>query len=281
MTSEGIDATGTTPTDFEKDTAAKPLGEGRYEINLSDRWWIGRGPNGGYVAALMLRAMTAEVDSTRSGQPLPARSLTVHFLLPPSTGPARVEVTIEHAGHVTAFLSARLVQDGEVKAKAMSVFSGEREGPAFNQSKMPDAPAPDDLEEMDTEQAPVAVFGRYRAKFIEGFPGEARERAETMGWIRLRDEQAVDPVLAAAVLDVWYPAPFVVFKKPPFAPTLEYTVHFPRTIPGPCPPDWNLIRLTAEESAEGHFSEDAELWSRDGKLLAKARQMALLRHRKG
>ena len=50
-------------TDFEKDTAAEPLGEGRYAINLSDRWWVGRVPNGGYVAALVLRAMTVESES--------------------------------------------------------------------------------------------------------------------------------------------------------------------------------------------------------------------------
>lgn len=267
-------------TGFEQDTAAESLGDGRYAINLSERWWIGRGPNGGYVAALMLRAMTAETGTLETPEPLPARSLTVHFLRPPEAGAAEIEVTIEHAGRVTAFLSARMVQDGEVKAKAMSVFSGEREGPAFDCSVMPEVPGPDELDEWDTEQAPVAVFGRYRAKFIKGFPGEDADRAETMGWIRLRDEQPVDPVLAAAVLDVWYPAPFVVFKDPPFAPTLEYTVHFPRTIPEPGPPDWNLIRLTAEEATEGHFSEDAELYSRDGRLLAKARQMALLRHRK-
>lgn len=267
-------------TDFEKDTAAEPLGDGRYAINLSDRWWIGRGPNGGYVAALMLRALTEEVNSLTPEDRLPPRSLNVHFLRPPKARPAKIEVTVEHAGRVTVFLSARMIQDDEVKAQAMAVFSGERDGPAFDKSQMPEAPAPEELDEMDTEQAPVAVFGRYRAKFVKGIPGEAREKAETMGWIRLRDEQPVDPVLAAAVLDVWYPAPFVVFKELPFAPTLEYTVHFPRTIPEPGPPDWNLIRLTAEEGVEGHFSEDAELWSRDGKLLAKARQMALLRHRK-
>ena len=267
-------------TDFEKDTAADPLGDGRYAINLSDRWWVGRGPNGGYVAALVLRAMTHEAASLGTDSPLPARSRTVHFLRPPVAGPAEVEVTVEHHGHVTAFLSARLVQDGETKAKSLAVFSGEREGPSFDRSEMPAAPSPEELDEWDTEQAPVAVFGRYRAKFIRGFPGEAGENAETMGWIRLRDEQPVDPVLAAAVLDVWYPAPFVVFSELPFAPTLEYTVHFPRAIPEPGDPDWNLIRLTAEEGTEGHFSEDAELWSRDGKLLAKARQMALLRHRR-
>lgn len=266
------------PTAFEQDTAAAPLGEGRYAITLSDRWWVGRGPNGGYVAALMLRAMTGEVASLDESPSLPPRSLTVHFLLRPEAGPAEIEVTLEHAGRATCFLSARMVQDGEIKAKAMAVFSGERDGPSFDNSSMPQVPPPEELDEWDTEQAPVAVFGRYRAMMIKGLPGEAGDRAETMGWIRLRDEQPVDPVLAAAVLDVWYPAPFVVFKEIPFAPTLEYTVHFPREIPEPGPPDWCLIRLTSEEGTEGHFTEDAELWSRDGRLLAKARQMALLRH---
>nr|HMS73190.1 hypothetical protein [Baekduia sp.] len=61
------------PTGFEQDTAADPLGEGRYSINLSDRWWVGRGPNGGYVAALVWRAMTAEAASLAAEEPLPAR----------------------------------------------------------------------------------------------------------------------------------------------------------------------------------------------------------------
>ncbi|MCC6755106.1 MAG: thioesterase family protein [Solirubrobacterales bacterium] len=265
-------------TGFEQDTAASPQGEGRYAIHLSDRWWIGRGPNGGYVAALMLRAITAEVAEAIPENTPPPRSLNVHFLLRPTVGPATIEVRVEHAGHITAFRSARMIQDGEVKAQAMAVFSGERDGPSFDNSRMPDVPPPEEVEEWDTEQAPVAVFGRYRAAMIKGVPGEGAEIPETMGWIRLRDEQPVDPVLAAAVLDVWYPAPFVVFKEIPFAPTLEYTVHFPHTLPEPGPPNWNLIRLTAEEGAEGHFSEDAELWSRDGRLLARARQMALLRH---
>lgn len=272
------------PTDFEQDTAAELLGDGRYSINLSDRWWIGRGPNGGYVAALMLRAMCAEVNARSGGigpgstDAPPPRSLNIHFLLRPEAGPAEIQVTVERAGRNSSFLSARMIQAGEVKAKAMGVFSGVREGPSFAHTEMPAVPPPEDLEEWDTEKSPVAVFGRYRVKQVRGVPGEGAEKAETMGWIRLRDEQPVDPVLAAAVLDVWYPAPFVVMRETPFAPTLEYTVHFPRTLPLPGEPDWNLIRLKVDEATEGHFSEDAELWTRDGKLLAKARQMALLRH---
>ena len=87
------------------------------------------------------------------------------------------------------------------------------------------------------------------------------------------------PELAAAILDVWFPAPFVVLDSPGLAPTLEYTVHFPRRLPiePGGEPDWMLVHLHADESTEGHFTEDAELWTRDGTLVARARQMALFR----
>ena len=89
-------------------------------------------------------------------------------------------------------------------------------------------------------------------------------------------------VLAAAMLDVWYPAPFITLTEPVRAPTLEYTVHFPRELPAPGndASDWYLVRLSADMAEDGHFSEDGELWSQDGKLLARCRQMALLRNMK-
>lgn len=273
----GTDRAGARRTDFQTDTAAEPIGDHRYRVELNDRWWIGSGPNGGYVAALMLEAMSHEAVSDQ-----PARSLTVHYLRPPAIGPAEVEVTIERAGHATAFISSRLIQDDQIQATAMAVFSAVREGPEFDQTVMPDVPAPEDGEELDTQQAPVAVFNQYRAIMLDGIPYSGASRARTTGWVRLRDGQPMTAVLAAAMLDVWFPAPFVSLTKTALAPTLEYTVHFPRELPvtGAEEPDWTLIRLTADEARDGHFSEDGELWSRDGKLLARSRQIALLRHQK-
>ncbi len=268
-------------TDFENDTAAVEIATGRYRVELNDRWWIGRGPNGGYVAALMLRAMSEMVaELTEGAKVQPPRSLTVHFLSAPSTGEAEVEVEIERQGNATTFISARLIQDGETEAKAMAVFSAERTGPSFNHSKMPSVPSPEKGLEFDTAKAPFAVFTQYRVVPVIG--GEAfggGPRAETGGWLRLKDEQPMTAVLAAAMLDVWFPAPFVTLTDPVRAPTLEYTVHFPRALPveGAEDPDWVLIRLMADEAHDGHFSEDGELWSRDGTLLARCRQVALLR----
>lgn len=265
-------------TDFQRDTAAAPLGEGRYLVRLNDRWWIGPGPNGGYVAALMLEAMSQAAPPDQ-----PARSLTVHFLGRPKIGEAEVHVTVERAGHRTTFISSRLLQDGQIKAKAMAVFSAGRDGPAFDHSRMPDVIPPEEGVELDTQQAPVAVFSQYRAILLEGVPYSRGDRADTSGWIRLKDDQPMTAVLAAAMLDVWFPAPFVTLEHTALAPTLEYTVHFPTALPAPGHerPDWSLIRLTADQAVDGHFSEDGELWSRDGRLLARCRQIALLRHPRG
>jgi acyl-CoA thioesterase len=268
-------------TDFETDTAAELIAPGRYRVELNDRWWIGPGPNGGYVAALMLQAMTEVVRETiDASMSQPPRSLSVHFLSAPSIGEAEIDVTIERQGHSTSFISARLIQDGDTEAKAMAVFSAERDGPAFNHAKMPSVPSPESGRELDTAMAPVAVFSQYRAvPVIGGTAFSGGPRAETGGWMKLKDEQPMTAVLAAAMLDVWYPAPFVTLTERVFAPTLEYTVHFPRVLPvaGSEDPDWVLIRLMADEAHDGHFSEDGEMWSRDGTLLARCRQVALLR----
>ena len=269
-------------TSFDTDIAVQPLGEGRFRAELSERWWVGGGPNGGYVAAIMLNAM-GEV-AAGVGPDQPPRSLTVHYLAAPSSGEAEVEVTVERAGRNTSFISARMLQGGEVQAKAMAVFSVDRDGKVFDNSEMPEAPRPEECEEFDTELAPVAVFARYRVMMAIGdMPLSGGKEAESGGWIRLKEDRPVTAELAAAILDVWFPAPFVVLDSPGMAPTLEYTVHFPRRLPiePGGEPDWMLLHLHVDESTEGHFTEDAELWTRDGTLVARSRQMALFRQVKG
>jgi hypothetical protein len=67
------------PPDFDADTAVTALGAGRYGATLLERWNIAAGPNGGYLAAIIARAMTDTVDEPGRG----LRSLTVHYLARP------------------------------------------------------------------------------------------------------------------------------------------------------------------------------------------------------
>ena len=66
--------------DFDRETAVVELGDGVYRADLSPAWSVHRGPNGGYLAAVALRALTEAVgDAERS-----PRSLTIHYAAPPA-----------------------------------------------------------------------------------------------------------------------------------------------------------------------------------------------------
>ena len=62
------------PGRFDADTAVRPVPGGAFEARIDPRWSVGRGPNGGYLTAIVLRALTAAVaDAERT-----PRSVTLH-----------------------------------------------------------------------------------------------------------------------------------------------------------------------------------------------------------
>src|ERR687889_989955 len=114
----------TTPdvADFERDTAVRAIdgSDRRWHAEVSPEWGVPHGPNGGYIAAIVLRAMEATVaDVARA-----PRSLTLHYLRPPAAGPCEVVVEVERAGRSLTSLSARLVQDGRPMVVALGAFAG-------------------------------------------------------------------------------------------------------------------------------------------------------------
>jgi hypothetical protein len=67
---------------FARATAVEPLGGGAWRATSDAAWATQLGANGGYLAALVLRAMAAELDDPARA----ARSLTCHYLRPPAEG---------------------------------------------------------------------------------------------------------------------------------------------------------------------------------------------------
>jgi len=270
--SEGASAV--TLPGFDADTAIEPLGEGRFAAAMSERWWVGKGPNGGYVAAVILRAVQAAAGAERA-----PRSLTVHFLKAPAAGPVEVAVTVERRGGRATFLSARLTQAGTTCATALAVLSENWSEDGFSEAEMPDAGAPGELHTLDP-----AVEGRpnmlqnYRLRPALGEPAFSGGPARNGVWIRTREPHLLDAPLAATLLDTWFPAPYVKLDGPRPAPTIDYTVHLrsPLPPPGAGPEDPYLIAFRSNTARHGFFEEDGELWSADGVLLAQSRQLALL-----
>ena len=65
-------------SEFDDDTALTLGDDGVWRGAMTDRWWIGAGPNGGYIASFLIRAMVAE-----SRQPDPL-TMTTHYLSRPA-----------------------------------------------------------------------------------------------------------------------------------------------------------------------------------------------------
>jgi acyl-CoA thioesterase len=264
--------------DFDRETAVRPLGDGRYEAKLDRAWWVHRGPNGGYLAAIVLRALTETVgDSERA-----PRSLTVHYASPPAEGALEVATTIERAGRSLTSCSARLTQDGKLIGLALGAFSHARPGPEFSDLQPPDAPPPEqsDVVAVPTDDPFIPdIAARWENRIVRGgFPLEATGEAVITRWIRLPESRVVDGLVAAAITDAVIPAVFGRVEEQIIVPTVDLTIHFRSSLPlaDAKPDDYVLADFRTNVVAEGFLEEDGQIWSRDGVLLAQSRQLAAI-----
>lgn len=262
---------------FDRDTAIQPVGAaapGIYEGHIDRGWWVVRGPNGGYVAALLLRALSAEVPAERA-----ARSLTVHFTAPPDEGLVRIETRVERIGRSLSTVSGRLVQGDRLLALALAAFSLPRPRPGFDHARMPEAAPPDACSPFP---GTIPLHERYESRWAVGAPpGGGAEEASSGGWIRLAEPRPVDALLIAAYTDAWPPAVFSRASSREAigpVPTVDLTIHFRRALPLAVarPDDWCLAAFRSRLAADGFLEEDGEIWSRNGLLLAQSRQLAVI-----
>jgi acyl-CoA thioesterase len=265
---------------FQRDTRAVRQGEHDYRVHVDRGWWIVRGPNGGYVAALVLRALTAAVDDpTRA-----PRSLTIHFTAPPVEGEARVTTRFERVGRSLTTASARLEQEGRLCALALAAFSKERPGPSFDHLEMPDVPPPESCERLAPPAEGVPCLrARYESRHALGaLPFSTQtDAAVTGGWIRLAERPGpIDAPLLAAYADGWPPAIFTHVGRDAIAggvPTVDLTIHFRAPYPPDADPaDYLLVVFRSRYAREGFVEEDGEIWTRGGRLLAQCRQLAVV-----
>jgi acyl-CoA thioesterase len=259
---------------FARATAVAPLGDGAWGATCDRAWTTALGPNGGYLAAIVLRAMIAELDDPARE----ARSLTCHYLRSPSEGEVRIEVALERGGRSLSTLTARLLQDGQVCVIATAAFAIELEGALdYDDRVPPDAPAPEAIAPL-APPPDIPIVGHFEVRpAIGGEPLSGAPGAVTGGWLRFADPQPLDAPAVAMYADAWLPSPMPRLTRPAVAPTVDLTVHFRAPAAAAAiVHEPVLVVFRSATSAGGFFEEDGELWSRDGVLLAHSRQLALL-----
>lgn len=263
-------------TKFDKDIEASSIGNNKFIGEIATGWSTGRGPNGGYIAACLMSAMNKTIDDpTRL-----IRSLTTHYLSPPSLGEYEITLETEKSGKSATFITARMRQRERVVAKAFGAFAINLPGPFFQDVQLGEPPSPNQIAPSRVNEGRlVEMHERYISKVVpdkESFPN--RRLAKSSGWLRLSENRKTDSLLLAAYSDAWLPSIFTKLDGDFAVPTLDLTIHF-RSDCDPLDLDEDafcFVKFKSQLANGGFIEEDGEIYDPDGRLLAQSRQLALL-----
>lgn len=265
------DALAGEPSQFDADTAIRREA-GVWAATVTDRWNIGSAPNGGYLLALVTRALLADTD-----QPL-SLSVTAHYLSPPQPGPATIRTEVLKAGRRLSVATGGLWQGEREQLRVLGTFGDPDrfEGPSRVGATPPRLPPPESCSPAWLISIPTQNEIRHRFDFrlppdFEWGRPEPGQPLAVAGWIRFADGRQPDPLALVALADAFPPAAMGMGELR-WAPTLELTVHV-RNRPAP---GWVAGRFSSRFLRRGLLEEDGELWDSTGQLVAHSRQLALL-----
>jgi acyl-CoA thioesterase len=249
-----------------------------FAADVAPGWRAGRGPHGGYLAAMLLRALIATVEDPERSP----RSLTIHYARAPEPGPIEILVTVEREGRSLSTLSARMEQGGRMTALALAAFSVPWQAPEANELPMPELDPPD-AERLSTPKlfkgAPEFTNNLVMQPRVGAIPFAGSGAPMRIGgWIGLPEERPVDALSLALFCDAWFPPSFIALDSPAISPTIDLTIHFRQSIDG-CDCDPAALCLSVFDTRllhEGLFEEDGVIWAADGTVLAQSRQLGII-----
>jgi acyl-CoA thioesterase len=268
---------------FDRDTAVAleevSESERLFAAEVSSDWRAGRGPHGGYLAAILLRALIETIaDPARS-----PRSLTIHYARAPKPGLVSIRTVLEREGRSLSTLSARLEQDGALIALVLAAFSVPWSAPELSDLPLPQvepAEASRDAGTLRAHGAPPFTSHLVLQPRIGSFPFTGSEQPmEIGGWLGLAEPRPIDALSLAFFSDALFSPPFVRLTQPATSPTVDLTIHFRASLPRVTdrdPDELCFARFSTGLLHEGFFEEDGVIWALDGTVLAQSRQLAIM-----
>lgn len=269
--------------DFEVDTRVEPAGASdasgatRYRATLCQDWEIW-GPNGGYLAAIALRAAGAHARIAR-----PA-CFHAHFLSVARFEPVELAVTTLRSGRRSESLRVSMTQQGRPILEALVRTAAPGPGLEHDVTSAPDVPPPDGLRNV------TELIDAFGLEHRPGYPFWQNLEARPVRPERLReDPQARPPVWRewyrfrprATFDDPWTDAgrslvlidtlswPAAVQPHEPdadfTAPNLDVTAWFHRSAPDQ---PWLLADHACELAERGLMGTTGRVWAPSGRLLA-------------
>ena len=264
--------------DLEYDTRLTG-GEGRYEITLSRDWEVW-GPNGGYMAAIALRAAGMEARIKR-----PA-SISCHFISVAKFEPVEIQVTPVQQGRRAESLHVLIRQGERPVLQAIVRTAAEADGLEHHFAPMPEVPEPESLinwsEIVPGQEPPFRFWLNIESRPLEGerikediAAGKPPPRMDPLHeeWYRYQpnaifDDPFVDAARSLVIIDTlsWPAASGPHQPEPKFqAPNLDVAAWFHTS---PHDSEWIFAQHIGTIGHGGLMGTESRVWSRDGRLIA-------------
>ncbi len=258
---------------LDRDLAMTEPGSETFALCVSDRWSINGNPNGGYLMALMARAM--EHCSDKHAGPI----ITANYIARCLPGPAEIRVEVISRSQYFSRLMARLIQQGEEKIRALGTFSldfgngwarydsGPPEMASFEESfRVPVMKEISLFDHIDLRLDPASTGW---------LSGHTSQKAEFRGWVGFKRRRGLDIPAILLFADTFPPPVFAKYGLSDWVPTIELSVNIRRI------PDTDVLKgiFTSRFASGGLVEEDGELWDLDGNLVAVSRQISKYRGR--
>ncbi|MEM9564984.1 MAG: thioesterase family protein [Actinomycetota bacterium] len=261
--------------DFDRALALEPVGEGLLAASIAEGWDIRGVPHGGY-----LLAMLAAAAGTAVPQPHPL-SVSATYLAAPTFDRAELSVRVIRVGSRQSTVEVGLAQDGVDKVRASVTLGTLSDAQPVHLADDADRPDAADPASYLAPQRPngerLSLHDRVEVRLAPGTgfqTGRPTGVALLDGFMRFVNGRPPDPLALLLFSDGLPPS---IFEAKGFeighVPTVQLTTHlFALPADG-----WVRSRCRTRVQGGSFLDEDADLWDETGRLVATARQLALVR----
>lgn len=263
--------------DLAVDTTVEQTGPSTFTCALSPDWEIW-GPNGGYLAAVAMRAA-----GIASGRARPA-SINAHFVGAGRSEPVEISIEVNRETKVATSVTARISQEGRpLLVATVWGIDGDLDGlehhTALGPHDVPDPEALKSTEELlgDQDGPPRHPFWSNietrPTEWIADWENRKVSEPSTSAWVQfVFTATFVDPWVDACRslilidLDSWPSATRAhLGDLEHFAPTIELTARFIGSTENE---PWLLSEASAPVASRGLVAGVGQVWNRDRRLVA-------------
>ncbi|MEU9543907.1 thioesterase family protein [Streptomyces mirabilis] len=250
-------------SEFDRDTAVTLREPGVYDIDLSAGWTIISAVNGGYLLAVLGRALSHALPHS---DPF---TVSAHYLTASQPGPAVVRTDADEGREVERIRVLASYGDLDALPDDVRTTATPPAIPPMEHCFGPeDGPAPVDGSSAITERLMLKLDPATLGWAL----GAPSGKGEMRSWFGLADGRDPDPLSLLLAVDALPPTAFELGISG-WVPTVELTVHVRcRPAPGPL-----RVSITTRNLAGGFLEEDAEVWDSADRLVAQSRQLARVR----